>query len=100
MLIIAGFFEICLALGLKMSEGFSRFWPTVMTVVATVLSFYFLSRSLKAIPIGTAYAVWTSIGVAGAGLAGVALFAETFTLSKLLFIGLILTGVVGLKWVS
>lgn len=100
MLFIAGFFEICLALGLKYSEGFTKVIPTLLTVIATLLSFYFLSRSLRVLPIGTAYAIWTSIGAAGTALCGVYLFGEIFSLYKVLFMIMIIGGVVGLKAVS
>src|SRR5260221_8055898 len=76
-LLLAGFLEIIWALGLKYSAGFTRFWPSVATGVAIILSFGLLGVSLKTVPFGTAYAVWTGIGAAGAAIAGIMLFGES-----------------------
>lgn len=97
MMIVAGFFEILMTLGLKFSEGFTRFWPTVGMIAASMISFYCLSRSLKEIPIGTAYAIWTGIGAAGTAIIGVMFFGDSATFSRLFCIGLIIIGVIGLK---
>jgi quaternary ammonium compound-resistance protein SugE len=70
-LLLAGFLEIAWALGLKYSAGFTRFWPSVATCVAILLSFGLLGVSLKSVPFGTAYAIWTGIGAAGAAIAGI-----------------------------
>jgi quaternary ammonium compound-resistance protein SugE len=75
-LLLAGLMEIVWALGLKYSDGFSRFWPTVGTALAVPLSFLFLAWSLKSVPFGTAYAIWTGIGTAGAVVIGMVLFEE------------------------
>jgi quaternary ammonium compound-resistance protein SugE len=75
-LLLAGLMEIVWALGLKYSDGFSRFWPTVGTALAVPLSFLFLAWSLKSVPFGTAYAIWTGIGAAGAVVIGMVLFEE------------------------
>lgn len=96
-LICAGFFEIIWVIGLKYSNGFSRFIPSTITVLAMIFSFWLLSLSLKTIPISTAYAIWTSIGIMGSALAGMFLFLEPFLISRLIFIALILIGIVGLK---
>ena len=96
-LFIAGLTEIAWAIGLKQSEGWSRLWPSVITVFFMVLSFAFLSLALKALPIGTAYAVWTGIGAAGPALIGIYFFGESRDLLRLLCIGLIVGGVIGLK---
>jgi quaternary ammonium compound-resistance protein SugE len=73
-LIIAGFFEVVWATGLKYSEGFTKLWPSVITVSGMIVSFYFLSLATKTLPLGTAYAVWTGIGALGAVLVGIFLF--------------------------
>src|SRR5437879_13495017 len=82
-LLLAGFLEIIWALGLKYSAGFTRFWPSVATGVAIVLSFGLLGLSLKTVPFGTAYAVWTGIGAAGAAIAGIVLFGESADAARL-----------------
>jgi quaternary ammonium compound-resistance protein SugE len=99
-LIVAGIFEVAWAIGLKYTEGFSRLWPSLGTVAAMVASFWLLALSLTSLPIGTAYAVWTGIGAVGTALLGIALFGEAADLSRLLCIGLIVGGIVGLKLVS
>lgn len=96
-LIIAGLFEIGWATGLKYTEGFSNFWPSVYTVLSMVASFILLSLALKTLPVGTAYAIWTGIGVIGTALLGIYLFDEPATIANAICITLILTGIVGLK---
>ena len=100
MLLAAAVFEIGWAVGLKYTNGFTRLWPTVWTVVALGLSVGLLALAARSLPIGTAYAVWTGIGAAGTALFGVWLFHEPATAGRLLCIALIVAGVVGLKWVS
>lgn len=97
-LLIAALFEIGWAVGLKYTNGFTRLWPTVWTVAALILSFALLAFAVRSLPIGTAYAVWTGIGAAGTALLGMWLFHEPATAWRLLCIGLIVAGVVGLKW--
>lgn len=99
-LIIAGFFEIGFALGLKYSEGFSRLWPTIGMAVAGGISFYLLSIAMKSLPVGTAYAVWTGIGAAGTVALGILFLKESSDLIRLLSITLIIVGVVGLRFSS
>ena len=99
-LIIAGLLEIGWAIGLKYTHGFSRLWPSVATVACMIVSFAFLSLSLKTIPIGTGYAVWTGIGAAGTALFGIMMLGEPRDPGRLLCIFLILAGVVGLKLTS
>lgn len=99
-LIVAGLFEVAWAIGLKYTEGFSRLWPSLGTVAAMAVSFWLLALSLTSLPIGTAYAVWTGIGAVGTALLGIALFGESADLPRLLCIGLIVGGIVGLKLVS
>ncbi len=96
-LLIAGILETCWAVGLKYTEGFTRPWPSVLTVSAMIASFYFLAQALKTIPVGSGYAVWTGIGATGTALLGILLFAEPATLARFACIGLIIAGIVGLK---
>ena len=95
--LVAGVFEIVWITGIKYANGFTRLWPSVGTVVAMSVSMVCLSLAVRAIPIGTAYAVWTGIGAAGAAIVGMILFNESRDVGRLLFIGLIVSGVVGLK---
>ena len=96
-LLLAGLCEIIWAVGLKSTGGFTRLWPSVGIVAVMTASAGLLSLALKSIPVGTAYAVWTGIGVAGAAALGVYLFDEPADLWRLSCIGLILAGVVGLR---
>ena len=96
-LFVAGLFEVSWAIGLKYTEGFTKLWPSVGTGLAMLLSFYFLSQSLKTLPVGTAYAVWTGIGAAGTVILGIVLFGESRELLRILCIVLIVAGIVGLK---
>jgi quaternary ammonium compound-resistance protein SugE len=96
-LLLAGLMEIVWALGLKYSEGFSRFWPTIGTALAVPLSFLFLAWSLKSVPFGTAYAIWTGIGAAGAVVIGMVLFEERADVVRVGCLVLIITGMIGLK---
>ena len=96
-LLLAGFLEITWALGLKYSVGFTRFWPSVATCVAIALSFGLLGLSLKTVPFGTAYAIWTGIGAAGAVIIGMVLFEERADVVRIGCIGLIIVGMLGLK---
>jgi quaternary ammonium compound-resistance protein SugE len=99
-LLIAGVFEIGFAFGLKFSEGFTRLWPTVGMAVCGALSFYLLSVSLRTLPVGTAYAIWTGIGAAGTAILGILLLSESGDVFRLLSILLIVAGVVGLRLTS
>ena len=96
-LVIAGVFEIVWAIGLKYTDGFTRVWPSTVTVMAMIASFYFLAQALKTIPVGTGYAVWTGIGAAGTAILGIILFAESTALLRLVSLVLIVTGIVGLR---
>ena len=96
-LIIAGLFEVGWAVGLKYTEGFTRFWPSVGTVAAMVASVVLLGWAMRSLPLGTAYAVWTGIGAVGTVVLGILLFGEAATLARLACVGLILAGIVGLK---
>jgi quaternary ammonium compound-resistance protein SugE len=99
-LVIAGLFEIGWAVGLKYTQGFSRLWPSVATVGAMLASFALLAQSLKTIPVGTAYAVWTGIGAAGTALLGMLLLGESREALRILCLLFIVAGVVGLKFLS
>ncbi|PPV07008.1 SugE protein [Xanthomonas bromi] len=99
-LVLAGVFEIGFAMGLKYSDGFTRLWPTVLTVGLAGISLWFLTQALKTIPVGTGYAIWTGIGALGVTIAGIALFGDSASWSRLACIGLIIAGVIGLKLVS
>jgi quaternary ammonium compound-resistance protein SugE len=95
---IAGVMETGWALGLKYSEGFTRFWPSVVTVVLALGSFYLLAVAMKSLPVGTAYAVWVGIGAIGTAVAAVFLFHEPVNLMRVLGVLLILGGIVALKF--
>ena len=97
LLTLAGVFEIAWAVGLKYTDGFTRLWPSVFTVVTMIASFWLLSLAARSIPLGTAYAVWTGIGVLGTTFLGIVLFREARDWSRLMCIGLVLIGIVGLK---
>ena len=99
-LFIAGLLEIVWAIGLKYTEGFTKLVPSLVTGAALVASMVFLALALRAIPVGTGYAVWTGIGAVGTAILGIVLFAEPATLARLGCIGLIVAGIVGLKLVS
>jgi quaternary ammonium compound-resistance protein SugE len=99
-LVIAGLFEIAWAIGLKYSQGFTRLIPSALTLGAMIVSFGMLSVALKTLPLGTAYAVWTGIGAFGTAILGIVLFGEAATAMRLVCIGLIVTGIVGLKLVT
>ena len=96
-LIIAGFFEIAWAVGLKYTVGFTRLIPSIITIISYIASLIFLSFAIKSIPIGTGYAVWTGIGAVGTAILGIILFGESRELARIMCIFLIITGIVGLK---
>ena len=97
---IAGVFETVWAVGLKYSDGFSRLWPSVLTIGAMMISFWLLSYALKTLPVGTTYVVWTDIGAAGTALMGMLLFGESRDAARLVCIGLIIAGILGLRLVE
>lgn len=99
-LIVAGLFEIGWAIGLKYTEGFTRPLASVLTLAAMLVSISLLAWSLKTLPVGTAYAVWTGIGAIGTALLGMLLFGEPRTATRLVCIGLIVAGIIGLKLAS
>jgi quaternary ammonium compound-resistance protein SugE len=97
---LAGLLEIAWALGLKYSDGLTRFWPSVGMVTSIVFSFALLSVALKSLPFGTAYAMWTGIGAAGTMIIGMVAFGESTDLVRVTCLTLIIAGMVGLKLVS
>jgi quaternary ammonium compound-resistance protein SugE len=99
-LFVAGLMEIAWAIGLKYTEGFTRLVPSVLTLASMAASMALLGLALKTLPIGTAYAVWTGIGAVGTAFLGIWLFGEPATAMRLLCIGLIVSGIVGLKLVT
>lgn len=96
--LIAGLMETGWALGLKYSEGFTRLWPSVITVVLALGSFYLLSVAMKSLPVGTAYAVWVGIGAVGTAIAAVFLFNEPVNVLRVMGVLLILAGIAALKF--
>ncbi len=96
-LFIAGIFETAWAIGMKYSNGFTKLWPSVFTVICILISMGLLSLSLKWLPVGTAYAVWTGIGAIGTAILGIILFGESKEFIRLFFIFLIVVGLIGLK---
>jgi quaternary ammonium compound-resistance protein SugE len=100
LLCIAGILEIAFAFGVKWSQGFTRLVPTLFTIVTGVASVYLLSRSLRTLPVGTGYAVWTGIGAAGTAILGVVVLGDSTAPARMLCIALIFVGVIGLKLVT
>ena len=96
-LVAAGLLEIGWAVGLKFTEGFTRLWPTVGTVAAMVASMVLLGIAVRTLPLGTAYAVWTGIGTAGTAILAMFLFNEPVTISRIVFLSMIVGGILGLK---
>lgn len=99
-LFAAGLFEIVWAICLKYSNGFTRLWPSVIGVVTMGISFVLLNLSLKSLPMGTAYAIWTGIGVVGTVIGGIFLFNESTHWLRLMFVAFIIIGIIGLKGIS
>ncbi len=99
-LIGAGLLEIVWAIALKFADGFTRFWPSAIGLVAALASFVMLSVALKSLPVGTAYAVWVGIGVLGVAMTGMIALGESVSVLRLTFLALILAGIIGLKMVE
>ena len=97
LLVLAGLFDVGWAIGLKYTDGFTRLWPSVGTVIAMIVSVVLLGWSMRTLPVGTAYAVWTGIGAVGTVLLGLVLFDEPATVARLGCVALIVAGIVGLK---
>lgn len=96
-LVLAGLLEVVWAVGLKYTEGFSKLWPTVGTVLAMVLSVWLLGVAMKTLPVGTAYAVWVGIGAVGTAILGIYLLGESANLGRIISLALIVAGIIGLK---
>lgn len=96
-LLVAGLFEVGWAIGLKYTEGFTRFWPTVWTAVALIASMVLLGLAVKQLPVGTAYAVWVGVGAVGTAILGITLLGEAASFARVVSIALIVAGIVGLK---
>ena len=100
LLLIAGLLEVCWAIGLKYTEGFTRPLPSFFTVITLAASMYLLARAAQTIPIGTAYGVWVGIGALGAAILGIILFKESLSLPRLFFLILLFVSILGLKLTS
>ena len=99
-LVLAGLFEVGWAIGLKYTDGFTRLWPTVGTVAAMAISLGLLGIAMKSLPVGTAYAIWVGVGAVGTVILGIVLFQEPMNPLRLVSVGLIVAGLVGLKLAS
>lgn len=98
LLMIAGLFEVVWAFSMKQSEGFTRLWPSIVTLIAMLISFYLLSLSMRTLPLGTAYVIWTGIGAVGSFLLGVFILGEPATAMRMLAAVLIVAGLLLLKF--
>ena len=96
-LVLAGLFEVAWAIGLKYTDGFTRFWPTLGTIAAMIVSVALLGLAMKSLPVGTSYAVWVGVGAVGTAALGIVLLGEPATAGRLVSLGLIVAGIVGLK---
>lgn len=99
-LFLAGLFETGWAIGLKFTDGFTRLWPTVWTVFAMIVSLWLLGIAVKTLPVGTAYSVWVGVGAVGTVALGIALLDEPANAARLISVGLIIAGIIGLKLAS
>ncbi|MHB8949156.1 MAG: quaternary ammonium compound efflux SMR transporter SugE [Rhodoferax sp.] len=96
-LFVAGLFEVAWAIGLKYTEGFTRLWPSVGTAASMVVSVVLLGIAMKTLPVGTAYAIWVGIGAVGTAILGMVLLGDATNTGRLVSLGLIVVGVIGLK---
>jgi quaternary ammonium compound-resistance protein SugE len=99
-LVVAGLFEVAWAIGLKYTEGFTRLWPTVGTVAAMVVSLGLLGVAMKSLPVGTSYAVWVGVGAVGTAILGIVILGESASMGRLVSLGFIVVGIVGLKFAT
>jgi quaternary ammonium compound-resistance protein SugE len=99
-LIVAGLLEVCWAIGMKYSDGFTQLWPSVFTIATLVLSFVLLTIAVRNLPVGTAYAVWTGIGILGTTIFGMVLLGESRNAARLICLALVFIGIIGLKVMS
>ncbi|GAA0570923.1 quaternary ammonium compound efflux SMR transporter SugE [Halomonas salifodinae] len=100
LLVVAGLLEVAWALGLKASQGFTRLWPSLFTLVAMLASFYLLAQAMKVLPVGTAYAIWVGIGALGTVVLGMLIYGDSASPLRLISLVLVLAGLVGLKLAS
>ena len=96
-LVLAGLFEVGWAIGLKYSQGFTRLWPSVWTIVSMLLSVWLLGIAMRSLPVGTAYSVWVGVGAVGTVILGIVLLGEPANAARFISVGLIIAGIVGLK---
>jgi quaternary ammonium compound-resistance protein SugE len=96
-LVVAGLFEVGWAIGLKYTDGFTRLWPTIWTVLAMIISLWLLGVAMKSLPVGTAYGVWVGVGAVGTVILGIVLLGEAANAARLVSVALIIAGIVGLK---
>ena len=99
-LVLAGLFETGWAIGLKYTEGFSRLWPTVWTILAMIVSLWLLGIAMKSLPVGTAYAIWVGVGAVGTVILGIVLLGDPANAGRLISIAFIIAGIIGLKLTS
>ena len=96
-LFIAGVFEVCWAIGLKYTEGFTRLWPSLWTVLTMLISLWLLGLAMKSLPVGTAYSVWVGVGAVGTVVLGIVLLGEPMNAARLISVACIIAGIIGLK---
>jgi len=96
-LVVAGLFEVGWAIGLKYTEGFTRVWPTIWTVLSMAVGLWLLGIAMKSLPVGTAYSVWVGVGAVGTVILGIVLFDDPVNVARLISVALIIAGIVGLK---
>jgi quaternary ammonium compound-resistance protein SugE len=97
LLVLAGLFEVGWAIGLKYTDGFTRPWPTVATALSMLISLGLLGIAMKSLPVGTSYAIWVGVGAVGTAILGMVLLGEPATVGRVVSLGLIVAGIVGLK---
>jgi quaternary ammonium compound-resistance protein SugE len=96
-LVLAGMFEVGWAIGLKYTEGFTRFWPTVWTILSMIISLGLLGIAMKSLPVGTAYSIWVGVGAVGTVILGIVLLGEPANTARIISVALIIAGIIGLK---
>lgn len=96
-LIVAGLFEVGWAVGLKYTEGFTRLWPSLGTIISMIISLALLGIAMKGLPLGTAYGIWVGVGAVGTVIVGIALLGESASVPRMISVGLIIAGIIGLK---
>ena len=99
-LVLAGILEICWAIGLKYSEGFTKLFPSIFTALTLALSMFLLAKAVENLPIGTAYAIWVGIGAFGTAVLGIYFFNEPVSLMRIIFLAMLITSIIGLKITS